>query len=51
MKLEKDSLKIKYGFLYRGYRKEFFYWESVIIYRKICLIMIAVFVSTWGVIT
>jgi hypothetical protein len=40
----------KYGFLYRGYRKEFFFWEIIIMYRKIALIFIAVFISAYGTI-
>lgn len=39
----------KLGFLYRGYRKEFYYWEIIIMYRKIILIFISVFISTYGV--
>ena len=49
--LDRDDAKVRYGFLFRGYRKEFYYWEIVIMYRKIALIMIAVFVSDWGVIS
>jgi len=41
----------KFGFLYRGYRKSFYYWEIVIMYRKIALIIISVFLSALGVIT
>lgn len=40
----------KYGFLYRGYRKEFYFWEIIIMYRKIALIFIAVFISAYGTI-
>lgn len=47
--LEKNTLnsiptREKFGFLYRGYRKDFYYWESVIMIRKIILIFVAVFV-------
>lgn len=47
-----DSIRTreKYGFLYRGYRKDFYYWEIVIMYRKITLIFISVFISSIGVI-
>ena len=40
-----DSLETreKFGFLYRGYRNEFYYWEIIIMYRKIALIFISVF--------
>lgn len=43
--------KEKYGFLYNGYQKRFYYWEVVIMYRKILIIFIAVFISALGAIT
>jgi hypothetical protein len=43
-KLNKLETKEKFGFLYRGYKKQFFYWESIIMYRKIILIFISVFI-------
>jgi hypothetical protein len=48
--LESVTTIEKYGFLYRGYRKDFYYLEIVIMYRKILLIFISVFVSSLGVI-
>ncbi|CDW84862.1 UNKNOWN [Stylonychia lemnae] len=42
-KLENLDVRQKYGFLYRGYRTKYFYWEIVIMYRKIIIIIIAVF--------
>lgn len=33
----------KFGFLFRGYKQRFYYWEIVIMYRKIFLIFIQVF--------
>ncbi|CDW79545.1 UNKNOWN [Stylonychia lemnae] len=50
MKLENFDTRQKYGFLYRGYRKEYFYWEIVIMYRKILIIFTSVFVSNFGII-
>jgi len=41
----------KYGFLYNGYKKKFFFWESVNMYRKIAIIFISVFLKLAGVIT
>lgn len=43
------AVKAKYGFLYNGYRMERYYWEFVIIYRKVLIIFISVFVSTVSV--
>mmetsp|Transcript_30154 Transcript_30154/g.29453 ORF Transcript_30154/g.29453 Transcript_30154/m.29453 type:complete len:201 (+) Transcript_30154:370-972(+) len=37
------AVKEKFGFLYRGFKKQFFYWEIVIMYRKIILIVIQIF--------
>ncbi|CDW74982.1 UNKNOWN [Stylonychia lemnae] len=48
--LDQIQTRQKYGFLYRGYRIDFYYWEIVIMYRKILIIFIAVFVSSLGVV-
>jgi hypothetical protein len=50
-KLDTLEVKEKFGFLYRGYKKEFYYWEVVIMYRKIMMVVIAVVLQTYGVIT
>ena len=50
-KLKNIEVKEKFGFLYRGYKNEFYYWESVIMYRKIILIIVQVFISKYGVIS
>ena len=39
------NLKIKYGFLFQGYNANTFYWESVLMFRKIGIIMATVFLS------
>ncbi|CDW91326.1 UNKNOWN [Stylonychia lemnae] len=49
-KLENFQIKQKYGFLYRGYRKQYYYWEIVIMYRKIFIIFTVVFISNFGII-
>ncbi|CDW90223.1 UNKNOWN [Stylonychia lemnae] len=49
-KLDSLETRSKYGFLYRGYKKKFYYWESVIMYRKTILIFISVFFIRYGVI-
>ena len=49
--LEKIETKQKFGFLFRGYRLRFYYWEVIIMYRKIALIFISAFMVTYGVIT
>eukprot|EP00359_Climacostomum_virens_P007602 CAMPEP_0204901898 /NCGR_PEP_ID=MMETSP1397-20131031/3348_1 /ASSEMBLY_ACC=CAM_ASM_000891 /TAXON_ID=49980 /ORGANISM="Climacostomum Climacostomum virens, Strain Stock W-24" /LENGTH=1637 /DNA_ID=CAMNT_0052070321 /DNA_START=1200 /DNA_END=6113 /DNA_ORIENTATION=- len=47
MKLEDASSKYILGFLYHGYRPEVFYWEFVVLYRKIGIIVVAVFMNTY----
>lgn len=43
-----DSLntRIRFGFLYTGYKPDKFHWEFVILYRKMLLIIIAVFLTS-----
>ncbi|CDW87526.1 UNKNOWN [Stylonychia lemnae] len=48
--LEQLEIREKFGFLYRGYRHDFYFWEIVIMYRKMLLIFIAVFIGNIGVI-
>ena len=44
-KLQKVKYKIRYGYVYNGYRESVFYWEFVILYRKMMIISIAVFLA------
>lgn len=39
-KLEEPSTKAKYGFLYQGYQSDRFYWEFIIMLRKILIISV-----------
>jgi len=45
-----DSVQARqmFGFLFRGYKQLFYYWEVVIIYRKVALIFIQVFLVQYG---
>ena len=46
---EKDEivqLKMKYGFLFSGYDARTYFWEVIIMYRKILIIATSVFLST-----
>jgi hypothetical protein len=43
---EITELKTKYGFLFAGYGPRTFFWEVIIMYRKILIIMTSVFLST-----
>lgn len=40
----------KWGFLLNGYKREFYFWEIVITYRKILIIFVSVYLTTFGVI-
>jgi len=48
LNLESNEFKSKYGFLYDGYKSEKYYWEFVVLYRKIIMIFISVFMVTYG---
>ena len=55
MAKEKENLatvavKMKFGFLYNGYKKDNFYWEIIIMYRKIICFFIAVALRNTGII-
>jgi hypothetical protein len=49
--LQKVETKEKFGFLYNGFQNELFFWEIVVMYRKIGMIFISVFIQPQGVIT
>jgi hypothetical protein len=49
--LDNIETRERYGFLYNGYKKSFYFWESVNMYRKISIIFISVFLRIAGVIT
>ena len=49
--LDEEAQREQLGFLYRGYRNDFYFWEIVIMYRKNALIFIAVFIKSQGTIT
>ena len=44
------AVKQKFGFLYNGYKRTNFFWEIVIMYRKILMIAISVFMNRIGII-
>ncbi|CDW89726.1 UNKNOWN [Stylonychia lemnae] len=50
-KLDQIITRQKLGFLFRGYKRKYYYWEIVIMYRKIFLIFIQVFLLQYGIIT
>ena len=55
MRRDRDRLdtlivKEKFGFLFNGYKRKFYYWEIAIMYRKALMIFIAVFLNRIGLI-
>ena len=47
--MAKQEVKMRFGFLYYGYNlRKAYYWEFVIIYRKIVLIFIQVVLVQYG---
>ena len=48
MRLHNLEVKEKYGFLYKGYKVDSYYWECVIMYRKVAMIFISVFLNGIG---
>ena len=44
-RLGSKDVRKKYGFLFNGYTKTEFYWEFIILYRKILIITCSVFIA------
>jgi hypothetical protein len=47
--LKKYAVRGKYGFMYNGYKPEKFYWEWLIVYREISIIIVAVLMVSLGI--
>lgn len=47
--LADPNIRLQFSFLYKGYKSEWYFWEFVILYRKIGVVSIAVFLSTVSV--
>ena len=44
-RLYDDAMSARFGFLLIGYKSQLWYWEFVIIYRKIFIVLISVFLA------
>jgi len=44
-KLDSISARLRFGFLFNGYRRKCYYWEFVILYRKILICTISIFLG------
>lgn len=42
------SFRMRFGLLYMGYRKERYWWELIIVIRKLAIVMIGIFGSLMG---
>jgi hypothetical protein len=42
--LKDIQVREKFGFLYRGYRLKYYYWEIIIMFRKISLLIVSVLI-------
>jgi hypothetical protein len=40
-----------YGFIYGGFKSDFYFWELIITIRKLILIAVCIFVTNFGVLT
>ena len=49
-RLHLDTFRVIFGFFFNGYKSRKFYWELIIMYRKILLITISVFMASEAVI-
>ena len=47
-RLQNYEIKERYGFLYRGYRIDVYFWECITMYRKVVIALIAVFLKSLG---
>ena len=47
-RLMEDDTRKRYGFLFSGFRAEFFFWESLIMLRKVGIAVLSVFLAPAG---
>jgi hypothetical protein len=47
--LSEINMKLRFGFLYNGFKQSKFYWEFVIMFRKIIIICIVVFIGNQSI--
>jgi len=44
--MTEHNTQLKFSFLYKGYHPEWYFWEFVILYRKVTVVCASVFLST-----
>lgn len=45
-----SNFRLQYSFLYKGYRPNWYFWEFVILYRKILLVCVSVFLTSVSIV-
>jgi hypothetical protein len=48
---EDKTFSETYGFLFGGFKVDFYFWEVVITLRKLILISVCIFVTVFGTLT
>lgn len=51
MEIDKIETKEKYGFLYKGFKTRYYFWEILVVYRKAAIAAIASTMASTGAIT
>lgn len=46
-RLNQEHNKIRYGYLFNGYKSKFWYWEGIVLYRKLAVYGITVALSQY----
>jgi len=49
-KLSDLGMRVRFSFLFKGYRSEWYFWEFVILYRKIIVVCTSVFLTTVSIV-
>lgn len=49
--LDTEDVKVMFGFLYQGYKLDVYFWEVIIMYRKIICLLIATLMAPLGIFT
>jgi hypothetical protein len=47
-RLDDEDVMRRWGFLYRGYERKYYWWELVVTARKVGMVLIAVMLEEWG---
>ena len=48
--LRTADTRAQFGFLYKGYKPQAYFWESVVMFRKVLVALISVFLKSYGVV-